>query len=93
MTKILLSQSVSVPDDVMQVDLDTERVLLNVTAETYYGLNDMAARMLEVLAAEASIGAAKGVLLLEYDASPETVEHELLRLIRELLDQGLVALR
>jgi hypothetical protein len=87
---ISLSDRVAVPDGVLISHLQEESVILNLESERYFGLDDVGTRFLTVLTNSESIEAAHQQLAAEYDVDPEALRHDLLALVENLLDQGLL---
>jgi hypothetical protein len=90
MTDITLSQNVVQCPNVLVQNLAEEAVLLNLDSEAYFGLNEMGTRMFTVLQEQNSIAEAHQQLLAEYDIDPESLKTDLLKLIEQLVEQGLV---
>ncbi len=90
MTELAPSQQVTLAEGVLFQELAGEAVLLNLDSETYFGLDDVGTRMLQVLAASASIGEAQERLLAEYEVEPAVLQADLQALIGELAAHGLV---
>lgn len=87
---ISFSDRVRVPDDVLISNLQEESVILNLDSERYYGLDDVGTRFLSVLNASDSIEAAYEKLILEFDVDEEVLRKDLLTLIENLLEQGIL---
>lgn len=87
---ISFSDRVKIPDDVLISNLQDESVILNLDSERYYGLDDVGTRILTLLSNSASIEAAYQRLVEEYDVDREALRHDLLTLIEQLVDQGLI---
>ena len=87
---ISFSDRVRVPDDVLISQLQEESVILNLDSESYNGLDDVGTRMLTVLSTSSSIEAAYELLREEYDVDGELLRRDLLSLVGQLVDQGLV---
>lgn len=83
---------VVVPDDTLMRELDGEAVLLNLANERYYGLNRVGTRMWLVLAASGSVQAAFEQLAAEYDVEPDRLRGDLVALVGQLAEQGLIQL-
>jgi hypothetical protein len=81
-----------VPDHVLFRDLEGEAVLLNIDTETYFGLDDVGARMWTVLAESESIQAAFDRLLEDYEVSREVLHTDLSKLVEDLVANGLLAI-
>jgi len=69
-----------------------EAVLLDLASEQYFGLNKVGTRLWELLQQDGDMSAAYRTLLAEYDVPPERLEQDLLALLGQLTDAGLVAL-
>jgi hypothetical protein len=87
---ISFSDRVRVPDDVLISKLQEESVILNLDSERYYGLDDVGTRFLSVLNSSDSVEAAYEVLRHEYDVDAHLLRHDLLELIENLLQQGIL---
>jgi hypothetical protein len=67
-----------------------EGVLLNLDTERYYVLDDVGVRMWQVLAERGEVSAAAEQLLAEYEVDRDTLFRDLVRLIAELEEAGLL---
>ena len=85
-----LSQKVSLNQDVLMQDLNGEAVFLNCDREEYFSLDEVGTRILMVLQQSHSIESAYEALIEEYDVDPEKLRQDLLALVRELEEHGLV---
>jgi len=92
-SQIPFSSRVVVPDTVLFRELDGEAVILNLETESYLGLDLVGTRMWNVLTTQPSIEAAYQVLLSEYDVAPESLRADLARLVGEMLEHKLIALK
>jgi len=87
---ISFSDRVTVPDDVLISHLQDESVILNLDSERYYGLDDVGTRFLSVLTTSDTIETAYKRLCGEYDVDPHAISNDLLALVENLIDQGLL---
>jgi len=87
---ISFSDRVTVPDDVLISNLQDESVMLNLDSERYYGLDDVGTRFLSVLTSSDTIETAYERLRDEYNVDPQVLRADLLALIENLIDQGLL---
>jgi hypothetical protein len=87
---ISFSDRVTVADDVLISNLQDESVLLNLDNERYYGLDDVGTRFVSVLTTSDTIETAYERLRNEYDVDPQVLRDDLLALIENLMDQGLL---
>ena len=78
------------PDDILITGLQGESVILNLNSERYFGLDDVGTRFLSVLTTANSIQSAYETLLEEYDVEGEVLRQDLISIIKQLVDQGLV---
>jgi hypothetical protein len=88
--QISFSDRVRVPDDVLISPLQEESVVLNLDSERYYGLDNVGTRFLSVLTTANSIDAAYQSLAEEYDIDREVLRQDLVALIQNLLQQGII---
>jgi hypothetical protein len=88
--QISFSDRVRVPDDVLISPLQEESVILNLDSERYYGLDNVGTRFLSVLTTANSIDAAYQSLAEEYDIDREVLRQDLVALIQNLLQQGII---
>jgi len=91
-SSISFSDRVRVPEDVLISNLQDESVILNLNSERYFGLDNVGTRMLTVLSISNSIEAAYELLLTEYDVDPHLLRRDLMSLIENLVEQGLLAI-
>src|SRR5215203_107538 len=87
---ISFSDRVQIPDDVLISNLQDESVILNLDSERYFGLDNVGTRMLSVLTTSESIEAAYQKLLREYAVDSEMLRADLLSLIENLVEKGVV---
>ena len=78
------------PAHVLMRILDRESVLLNLETERYFGLDETATRMWQLVAASQDIEAAYQELLAEYDVEPELLRTNLTDLLSQLVENGLL---
>jgi hypothetical protein len=82
----------AVPEHVAMRELDQELVLLNFESERYFGLDDVGARILQVLRDASSIDAGITVLLDEFEVDESQLRHDVGALVSSLVDGGLIVL-
>jgi hypothetical protein len=87
---ISFSTRVSVPPDVLVQELAGEAVLLDLTSERYFGLDDVGTRMWKALGEGSSLQASYEVLLAEYDVDAEQLRRDLIGLVEQLVEHGLL---
>ena len=89
---VSFSDRVRIPDDVLISRLQEESVILNLDSERYFGLDDVGTRFLSVLTNSESIEAAYQALSEEYDVDRDVLREDLVALIQNLLQQGIIEL-
>jgi hypothetical protein len=72
------------------VELDGEVALMSVDRGRYYSLDTVGTRIWNVMSEQIAIKEIVDILLLEYDVTPETCENDVIDLVRQLNEQGLV---
>jgi hypothetical protein len=87
---VSLQDSVAISKDVVSQELEGETVLLNLASGMYYGLNGVGTRVWQLLQDERSLQGIFDTLLEEYDVVAHQVEADLLGLLQDLHEQGIV---
>ena len=87
---VSFSDRVRVPDDVLISNVQEEAVILNLDSERYFGLDDVGTRFLSVLTTSDSIEDAYKTLLSEYNVDSLVLRHDLINLVENLIEQGIV---
>ncbi len=84
------SMRVEVPSDTLINTVGDESVLLNLSNEQYYGLDDVGSRMWAAITTSPSIQAAYEHLLGTYDVEADRLRQDLQAMVEELLQNGLI---
>jgi hypothetical protein len=92
MSGFSFDQRLRVPENVATRELDGELVLLNFDTESYFGLDEVGARIWAVLSAAATLDAGIQALLAEFEVDEATLRGDVEVLVTQLIDGGLVAL-
>lgn len=74
-------------------DLGGEVAILNLDAGMYYGLNDVGARVWEMIQEPKPVSEIHATILEEYDVEPAEGKRDVLALLRELANEGLIEVR
>jgi hypothetical protein len=82
--------TLAIPRHVLSTEVNGEAVLLNISDECYYGLDEVGTIMWKALAAHASIDAAVAAVQQCFDACPERIRTDMLELVRRLAKHRLV---
>jgi hypothetical protein len=92
MQHITLAQQAQPKDEVLFQEVGGEAVLLNLTSESYFGLNAVGTRIWALLGQNSSLQNVFNTLCAEYEAEPAQLESDLLHLVDEMAKAGLVQL-
>jgi len=88
---IALHQSVIASPDHVECDLDDETVILSLKTGQYYGLNPVAAAVWRMIGVRRGVAAVRDGLMQAFaGVTAEQCEEELLKLLAELEELGLV---
>lgn len=79
-----------IPEPVMTRQVGDETVLLNLESGTYFGLDPVGSRFLELLQAESVLAVIIARMLEEFEVTEAQLEDDLLRLVDEMLASGLL---
>ena len=71
-------------------ELNGEAVILNLSSGVYYGLNEVGARIWQIIQAPCSLEKIQNALLEEYDVPPDVCKQEILKLLLELKNANLI---
>jgi hypothetical protein len=74
-------------------DLAGEMAILDVKSGIYYGLNAVGTYVWHLTGEPKAVSAVRDALLEEYDVEPERCERDLLALLQELADKGLIEIK
>ncbi len=82
-----------VSEDILFQEIGGETVLLNLQSEHYFGLDPIGTRIWQVLAETSSPASVVQCLITEFDVAEAQLRGDVLRLIGELVESGLVTQR
>lgn len=85
-----LHDKLRIPENVAIRVIGDETVLLNLQTGTYFGLNAVGSRFLELLQRNSTIADAYRTMLEEFEVAPDVLEADLLRLSDEMRNKGLL---
>ena len=85
-----MNSSLKVSDDVVFRELDGEGVILNLASGIYFGLDQTGTRMWRLIEQHGRLTAVMAALSDEYEATSETLERDLISLVAELTEKGLL---
>jgi hypothetical protein len=87
------STVVAAADSVLASPLGGEVVLLEPEGGTYYSLNEVGARIWEILEKPTSVDGICDHIVGEYEVDPARCRRDVLRLLGDLMEHGLVETR
>jgi hypothetical protein len=89
-TEMTLNSCIKIQDDVLFQELQGEAVLLNLKTGVYLGLNPIGTRIWQLLQQDGSLSKTVDVLLEEYDVGRDQLTRDLLDLVAQMGQQGLL---
>lgn len=92
MSRLDLDATLRPADGVLRRELDDELVLVSMSRGTCFSLDAVGARIWQLLGERARLDGVLGALTDEYEGEEARLRAEMLRLVEELLDNGLVEL-
>jgi Coenzyme PQQ synthesis protein D (PqqD) len=90
---IALDSIVYATADQVSCDLDGEAAILNLRNGTYFGLDPIGAFIWKQLVQPQSVGSIAAAMLEHYDVEPERCQNDLLALLHQLDERGLLEIR
>ena len=90
---ISFSSSVVAAEGQVFSDLGDEVAILDLKGGTYYGLNTVGARIWGLIQVPRTVEEIYGVLMSEYEVEPHRCKHDLVVLLQDLAEQGLIEIR
>lgn len=85
-----MTSRVAASQEQLSADLAGEAVMLNLKNGVYYGLDTVGARIWTLIQKARPVSEVRDVLLAEYDVTAERCEEELLALLQNMAEHGLV---
>lgn len=89
---MIFTQRITLPQGVLMREVAGESVILNLNTETYFGLDEVGTRMWQTLTTSETIQHAYDTLISEYDVAPDILRNDLINLVEELANHGLLEL-
>jgi hypothetical protein len=87
---VTLAQQVKPSADVLVQEVGGEAVLLDLTSERYFGLDPVGTRIWTLLGQEPQLQLVFEALCTEYEVEPSRLQTDLLALVGQLAEAGLV---
>jgi hypothetical protein len=94
-SKLALSASLAVvvTSDQVSSDLAGEAIILSLSSGVYYGLNEVGASIWNLIQRPRTIREIHEALLQDYDVEASQCEQDILTLLTELLEVGLIEVK
>ena len=83
-------QKVTISPEVLFQEVSGEIVLLDLASESYFGLDEIGARIWALLNEEKTVGQIVEILLEEYEVDRARLERDVNELLENLLEAGLI---
>jgi len=77
-------------DELLSSELDGETVMMSIESGKYYGLEEIATRIWELIEQPTSVSALCDTLVSEFDVAREQCEADVLPFLAELAKEGVV---
>jgi hypothetical protein len=88
--KVSVNSTVVAAETQVSSDLGEEVAILDFKAGVYYGLDDVGARVWQLVQEPKKVREIRNVLLEEYEIEPDRCEHDLIELLRSLAGEELI---
>lgn len=93
MSTISLESTVVRSADQVSTDLGGEVVILDMQSEEYFSLDGVGTRIWEMIQESRTVQEILDTILSDYAVEPERCERDLLAVLQELADEGLVEIK
>ena len=90
--QIRKEQKVSISPEVLFQEVSGETVLLDLASESYFGLDEIGARIWALLESGSSVGDTIDTLMAEYQVERDVLEKDVGELLEKLVEAGLIKL-
>ncbi len=87
---IALQTKVVATKNQISTDMSDETVILNLQNGVYYGLDPVGTYIWKLIQEPTDVEAVRDAVLNEYDVEPDRCELDIMNLLQELIEQGLV---
>lgn len=85
-----LPNKVKIVEDVLAQDLEREAVLLNLSTEHYYGLDEVGQYLWKMFSKHEDVQFVYETMLKEYDVTPGRLEKDMILFIKKLSEAQLI---
>jgi hypothetical protein len=90
MADLTLNSRARMSDDVVFRELEGEAVLLDMRSGTYFGLDTVGTRIWQLVGQYGALATVLEEIVHEFDVDADVAQRDLVRLVQELADRGLV---
>ncbi len=87
---IALQTKVVATKNQISTDMSDETVILNLQNGVYYGLDPVGTYIWKLIQEPTDVETVRDAVLNEYDVEPDRCEQDIMNLLQELIEQGLV---
>lgn len=92
MSEQILPKKVKISDNVLFQEIDNEYVLLNMETEQYFGLNDIGAKVWQIISQDGTTDILVKKIISEYDVPSDTLTSDIYQLLDELNKEQLITI-
>ncbi len=82
--------TIVVTKDQVSADLSGEAAILNLKTSIYFGLNTVGASIWKLIQEPKKVSEIRDAIVEEYDVEPDRCENDILELLQELSEHGLI---
>ena len=87
---LTLESALKIPVHILSTTVDDDAVLLNTQNNKYYALDEVGARLWHLLSENTFLKDAHAMILSEYEVGSVQLEEDLLELLTDFVENGLV---
>jgi len=92
MSEQILPKKIKISENVLFQEIDNEYVLLNMKTELYFGLNDIGARVWQIISQEGTTDTLIEKIMAEYEVSADALKADISELLNELSKEQLISI-
>ena len=93
MSTVLLDSTIVRSSDQVSTDLGGEAVILGIQSQEYFGLEDVGVRIWGIIREPKTVRDILDTLLNDYDVEPKRCESDLLAVLQEMAEEGLIEIK
>lgn len=92
MSEQILPKKIKISENVLFQEIDNEYILLNMKTELYFGLNDIGARVWQIISQEGTTDTLIEKIMAEYEVSADVLKADISELLNELSKEQLISI-